>query len=113
MFKGKIDDFVFDSSSIGEELPIFNKLEANTPIKLELGATNVNVLFGKYDTDLEFTYTAQLKFKNDETDEIYIYDEFPMLTTMKMDVTGDKMKAKFLNHKLDINKHSAQKKTGP
>ena len=41
-----------------------------------------------------------------------MYDEFRMMTTMKMDVTGDKMIAKFLNHKLDIDK-MASKRSGP
>ena len=112
MFGGQLDDTDFDSTSIAKELPIFNKVDANTPIKLELSMQHVNVLFGKYDTDVTLSYTAQLAFKNDKTDDVILYDEIRMLTTMKMEVTGDKMKAKFLNHKLDIDK-TAPKKTKP
>lgn len=41
MFPDFYGNIEFDSTSVGKELPIFNKLDANTPLELEISAKDV------------------------------------------------------------------------
>jgi len=53
------DNLRFNSSSIVQHLPIFEKkLGKNVPLKSRIVFSDLNLTFGKYDSDITVEYTA-------------------------------------------------------
>ena len=68
-------------------------------------AKNVNVKFGKFDTDIILTYTLSIDFRLGTKSQFY--DELHMVTTMQLTTDNDIMNFKIIKHKLDVmNKYS-------
>jgi len=88
----------FDSTSVESMLPIFqDKVGSEKPLKLELGYSNPQIMFGQYDTDLIFTFTLKYKFildlpaaslKKGMKKEL-IYDEVKMIFSTNVRADDD------------------------
>lgn len=59
--------FVMDSTTVGKYLPLFSeKLGKGMPLHAWVQFKNIDVKFGQYDTDVIFSYTACLRFREDD-----------------------------------------------
>lgn len=100
----KISTLEFDSTSLAEHLPMFEKVVGkHKPMKMDLSFENIKVLFGQYDTNVILTYDMGICFKLDgHNQHCLIQDELPMVTSMNMEADDDILMINLLNHKLDI-----------
>ena len=62
--------------------------------------SNVEVLIGKYDTDLLMKYTLHISFSIEGGREL-LYDEITMVTSLNMDMRKDVVFIKVLNNKIN------------
>lgn len=107
----KFDEFPFTSTTIAQQIPLFQeKLGDDIPIQLTLGFKDVKVLFGQYDTDIIFEYTATLKFHEGSiSGKELLYDEINMIMSMNMEAEDDILFINLLNLKLDIDSRFGQR----
>lgn len=87
--------FVMDSTTVGYYMPLFiEKLGKGKPLHAWLNFKDIDVKFGQYDTDMIFSYTLCMRFREDtgETKETkakgtvpdlkdLFYDELRIVTT--------------------------------
>ena len=73
----------FDTTYLAKYFPIFmEKMGGHMPLEMHLRAKDVDVMFGKFDTDVIISYTLCIDFKEDKKkSKVFFYDELEMVTT--------------------------------
>jgi hypothetical protein len=106
-----IPDMKFNTTEIGTHLPIFKeKLGANKTLYSEVNFKDVNVMFGKYDSDVVFEYTFGFSMRQDfDGAPELMYDELKMITSMNVRAEDDIVFIDILKNKLDIDNKYGQK----
>lgn len=106
----KLNDFKFDTSTIALQIPIFQeKLGDGVELEMMLHYKDINVLFGQYDTDVIFEYTACMLFRKKEDKTELLYDEVKMILSMDVTADNDILNIKILNLKHDIDSRFGQR----
>lgn len=70
--------------------------------------SDIDVLFGQYDTDVIIKYTMHLSFRIENGKEL-LYDEIPMITSLNVQSSNDIVYIKVLNNKIDNKNHRSKK----
>jgi hypothetical protein len=100
----------FTSTSLKNHLPIFEKkLGKNKPLKGLVNFKDINVMFGKFDTDviIEYTVCFSLRVDKEGAPEL-IYDELKMVTSAKVRADDDIVYITLLKNKLFIDNQYGQ-----
>ena len=83
----------FTSTSLNQYLPIFEqKIGKNVPLK------DLNVIFGKFDSDIIVEYSASYAVWEEISQKMLILDEIPMITSMNMKMDDDVVYLDVLKH---------------
>ncbi len=89
----------FTTSSINQHLPVFeNKIGKNIPLKARIIFKDLNVIFGKFDSDIIVEYSASYAVWELKTEKMLILDEIPMITSMNMKMEDDIVYFDVLKH---------------
>ena len=107
----RLNDFKFDTTTVALQIPIFEeKLGPDVELEMTLHYKDINVLFGQYDTDVIFEYTACMQFKEkDNHNKELLYDEVKMILSMDVTADNDILHIKILNLKHDIDSRFGQR----
>ena len=73
------------------------------PLKLILSFSNINVTFGKFDTDVVLEYTLHYKIGIDGGKELF-YDKIDIISSANIAARNDIVFINVLNHKISENK---------
>ncbi len=83
----------FTSTSLNQYLPIFEqKIGKNVPLK------DLNVIFGKFDSDIIVEYYASYAVWEEISQKMLILNEIPMITSMNMKMDDDVVYLNVLKH---------------
>jgi len=95
----------FTSTSLKNHLPIFEKkLGPNKPLTGLASFKDINVMFGKFDTDVIIEYTVCFSLRVDVAGSPeLIYDELKMVTSAKVRADDDIVYITLLKNKLFID----------
>jgi len=93
------------STSLKNHLPIFEKkLGPNKPLTGLASFKDINVMFGKFDTDIIIEYTVCFSLRVDVSGSPeLIYDELKMVTSAKVRADDDIVYITLLKNKLFID----------
>lgn len=89
----------FTSTSLNQHLPIFEqKIGKNVPLKARIILKDLNVIFGKFDSDIIVEYSASYAVWEEISQKMLILDEIPMITSMNMKMDDDVVYLDVLKH---------------
>ena len=89
----------FTSTSLNQHLPIFEqKIGKNIPLKARIILKDLNVIFGKFDSDIIVEYSASYAVWEEISQKMLILDEIPMITSMNMKMDDDVVYLDVLKH---------------
>ena len=89
----------FTSTSLNQHLPIFEqKIGKNVPLKARIILKDLNVIFGKFDSDIIVEYSASYAVWEEISKKMLILDEIPMITSMNMKMDDDVVYLDVLKH---------------
>lgn len=104
----------FSSTSAKEMgIPIFyQKIGGDIPMKIEVHYKDFKVMYGKFDSDIIFEYTACIGFfmNSDLNKKEVLYDEIPMIASLDMTMADDVAFMHILNLKHDTESKYGVKK---
>lgn len=96
------------TSSLEAIYPLFaDKLGPDVEITAQFHMRDVNVLFSQHETDIIMEYTLCLSWKTEQ--QVEMYDEVRMISTMDLETDNDIMYITLLSHKLDVSNKFGQR----
>jgi len=94
-----LNNLNFTSTSLNQHLPIFEqKIGKNVPLKARIILKDLNVIFGKFDSDIIVEYSASYAVWEEISQKMLILDEIPMITSMNMKMDDDVVYLDVLKH---------------
>ena len=104
----------FTSTSLNQHLPIFEqKIGKNVPLKARIILKDLNVIFGKFDSDIIVEYSASYAVWEEISQKMLILDEIPMITSMNMKMDDDVVYLDVLKHMIVTNSKYGGIKNAP
>ena len=80
-------------------MPIFEqKIGKNVPLKARIILKDLNVIFGKFDSDIIVEYSASYAVWEEISQKMLILNEIPMITSMNMKMDDDVVYLNVLKH---------------
>ena len=102
-----MDDFVWTTVSMRRYIPLFyEKVGRSKPMRIEVNFKDLEVQFGRYNTNVTLDYTACIYFKTDGPNgsTSLLYDEIKMLSSAQVSVKDDIMQMSIDTHKINFDK---------